>query len=78
MKTVNLLDAHAILKYLKKEHGYETVSSLFKDAQRKKTMLIMSEINMGEVYYQLYKVENLSQSNHIWNLFLLFLYTLHS
>lgn len=71
MKTVNLLDAHAILKYFKKERGYKTVCALLKAAQIKKTGLIMSEINMGEVYYQLHKAENLLQPNHVWNLFLL-------
>jgi ribonuclease VapC len=46
-----VLDAHALLAYLQREPGFETVRSLFADAAVEGARLLMTSVNMGEVFY---------------------------
>ena len=51
MKTKRLLDSYAVLAYLNGETGAEKVEKAMKDAGNSDSSLLMSEINIGEVYY---------------------------
>ncbi len=51
MKTKRLLDSYAVLAYLNGESAAEAVQQAMKDAEASGSSLLMSEINIGEVYY---------------------------
>ena len=51
MKTKRLLDSYAVLAYLNGESAAEAVQQAMKDAEASGFSLLMSEINIGEVYY---------------------------
>ena len=46
-----ILDAHGLLAFLEKEAGFEKVESLFVTAVEKDNYLLMTSVNLGEVYY---------------------------
>jgi len=46
-----ILDAHALLVFLEREHGFEKVKSLFVAALEEDNDLLMTSVNFGEVYY---------------------------
>lgn len=50
-----LLDASAVLKFLKKEKGFEKVKRLFKDALKEKKSLFIYHVNFIEILYVLNK-----------------------
>ncbi len=56
-KRTKLLDSHAVLKFLQKEKGFEVVEQLLRVATRGDLKLLMSEINLGEVYYVLLRTQ---------------------
>jgi len=47
----HVLDAHALIAYLEREPGFETVAELFTQAADHDTPLLMTSVNMGEVLY---------------------------
>ncbi|UCD78515.1 MAG: type II toxin-antitoxin system VapC family toxin [Desulfobacterales bacterium] len=51
MKSI-LFDSHAILKYSQDEKGADIVERLLHKAETASIKAYMSEINLGEVYYQ--------------------------
>jgi uncharacterized protein len=51
VKTIRLLDSYAVLSYLNGEPEAEAVEQAMKDAGDSGSSLLMSEINIGEVYY---------------------------
>jgi predicted nucleic acid-binding protein len=51
VKTKRLLDSYAVLAYLNGEPAAEAVGQAMKDAGDSGSSLLMSEINIGEVYY---------------------------
>ena len=51
MKKAKLLDSHAILAWIQNEPGAQVVENLLLSAQEGKVCLIVSELNLGEVYY---------------------------
>jgi predicted nucleic acid-binding protein len=51
VKTKRLLDSYAVLAYLNGEPAAEAVEQAMKDAGDSGSSLLMSEINIGEVYY---------------------------
>jgi len=51
MKSI-LFDSHAILKYSQDEKGADIVEQLLHKAETNSIKAYMSEINLGEVYYQ--------------------------
>jgi uncharacterized protein len=51
VKTKRLLDSYAVLAYLNGEPAAEAVVQAMKDAGDSGSSLLMSEINIGEVYY---------------------------
>jgi predicted nucleic acid-binding protein len=48
---ISILDAHALLVFLEREHGFEKVKSLFEAALEEDDNLLMTSVNFGEVYY---------------------------
>lgn len=50
-----VLDTYAVLTYLKEEPGWRQVKDLLWDAFQKKCNVYMSQVNIGELYYILYR-----------------------
>ncbi len=71
MKKKKLLDSFAILALLKKENNYHLVHKLLKEAREEKRVLIMNQINAGEVYYQVLKRNLTDDFNKFWETFLM-------
>ena len=46
-----ILDAHGLLVFLEKEAGFEKVESFFVTAVERDNYLLMTSVNLGEVYY---------------------------
>ncbi len=55
MKRKRLLDSFAIIAYLNKEKGFEKVRDAMSEAQKSGNPILMNEINIGEVYYVLFR-----------------------
>ena len=53
MPNSTVLDSFAVLAFLEKEPGHETVAELFQLAAQGEVALLMSVVNMGEVWYQI-------------------------
>ena len=71
MKKKILLDSYAILAFLNKEKKYQIVLNLLKEARLGKRLLIMNQINAGEVYYHV-KKRNLTENfDKFWKTFLM-------
>ncbi len=51
MKQKRLLDSYALLAYLNKEAGYEKVLAVMGKTEANNELLLMCEMNVGEVYY---------------------------
>lgn len=52
---MDILDASALIRFLKKERGYEEVASLLKKNKENKESVLISQINFIEVVYFLLK-----------------------
>ena len=61
-----VLDSFAILAYLQEEFGTEHVGNLLTKANRKTIKLYMHEINVGEVYYILYRRYGEEVADHLY------------
>ncbi len=55
MKQKRLLDSFAIIAYLNKEKGFERVRHVLSEAQKSGDPVLINEINIGEVYYILFR-----------------------
>lgn len=53
MRRRSLLDSFAVLAWIQDESGADRVEGLLTEAQRHKVPLLLSVINLGEVYYRL-------------------------
>lgn len=62
---VKILDAHGLMVYLEKEHGYEKVKDLFVKAVENGKNLLMSTVNWGEVFYILVKEYGITEAERI-------------
>ena len=58
----HVLDAYALLLFLQKEPGWETVRELLRDAAARQRPIVMSAINIGEVYYRLWRTQGEQQA----------------
>ncbi|MCL4473970.1 MAG: PIN domain-containing protein [Actinobacteria bacterium] len=56
---VQVLDASALLAYLKKEPGYAAMVDILRTAESSGQFLLINEINLGEVYYILAREKSL-------------------
>ena len=50
-----VLDTFAILTYMKEEPGWQKVRDLLWDAYKKKTQIFLNYVNLGELYYIIYR-----------------------
>ncbi len=63
MTKPNVLDSFALLAYLAREPGFETVRALLRNAEATNRPAIMNEINVGEVYYRTAKGRSPAQAD---------------
>ena len=70
-KNKKLLDSHAALKFLRKERGFEAVERVLRRAAAGDLKLLMSEINLGEVYYVLLRTQGKAAGEEIFASFLM-------
>ncbi len=57
-----VLDAYPILAFLQNEKEADKVEQLFESSEKGKIKLYISIINIGEVYYRLYKLGRVSEA----------------
>lgn len=64
--TAYCLDTFALVSYLHNEKGAGKVQQLLSSAKAKKAQLFMHKINLGELYYTVYKQEGESAADLIY------------
>ena len=64
MKKKRLLDSFAILVYLNKEKGFQKVRDMLAEAQKSGEFILMNEVNVGEVYYILFRKRGQKQADY--------------
>jgi len=62
---VKILDASALVAYLWKQSGYESVQDLLSKAAASERRLLMAAVNFGEVYYLLLRDHGLEDADKI-------------
>jgi predicted nucleic acid-binding protein len=65
-----VLDSYAILAFLKQEPHFEIVKDLLRSSGKGREILLMNQINAGEVYYQIAKQDLSQDVGRFWNHFL--------
>ncbi len=65
MKNAFVLDACAVIAFLKAEKGTDVVEELLIKAKNKKTKIIMHKLNLLEVYYGIEKYEGKPKADFI-------------
>ena len=50
-----VLDTFAVLTYLKEEPGWQKVKEILWNTYKKKTTIFLSYVNLGELYYIIYR-----------------------
>ena len=70
-KKPKLLDSYAILRWTQKEKGWERVKGLFESAAQDTETLLMSQINLCEVYYKSIRVIGLESAQKFLETFYL-------
>ncbi len=65
---VKILDASALVSYLWKQSGYEKVQDLLSKAAGRERNLLMTTVNLGEVYYLLIRDHGLEEADKILKL----------
>ena len=61
-----VLDSFAVIAFLQDEKGADKVEEILKEAERGKTKLYMHVLNLGEVYYNVFKDEGENLANSVW------------
>jgi predicted nucleic acid-binding protein len=61
-----VLDSFAVIALLQDEEGADKVEEILKEAERGKTKLYMHVLNLGEVYYNVFKGEGENLANSVW------------
>lgn len=64
MKTKRLLDSFALLAFLNKETGFQRVRDRLSEAQKSEETMLMNEINVGEVYYILFRKRGWEEADY--------------
>jgi predicted nucleic acid-binding protein len=62
------MDAHAMMVYLEREPGFETVGSVFINAVEKDNKILMSSVNYGEVYYIILRECGIQKAEEVINI----------
>jgi predicted nucleic acid-binding protein len=68
VKKQRLLDSFALMAFLGKESGFETVRALLREAEASGEPALMNEINVGEVYYLTAKERSLGKADEFLHL----------
>jgi predicted nucleic acid-binding protein len=55
----HVLDSHALISYLQREKGFETVKHAMEKAVQKGVKVLMTAVNWGEVYYIIKREEGI-------------------
>ena len=63
-----ILDASALMVYLEKEDGYETVKEMLVKASETGKEMLMTAVNFGEVYYAVAREHGLEEAERIFHL----------
>lgn len=61
-----VLDSFAIIVLLQDEEGADKVEEILKEAKSGKTKLYMHVLNLGEVYYNVFKGGGENMANGVW------------
>ena len=64
MKKKRLLDSFAMLAYLNQETGFQKVRDVMAKVQGSGDSVLMNEINIGEVYYILFRKRGKENAGH--------------
>ncbi|SPD73133.1 Ribonuclease VapC [uncultured Desulfobacterium sp.] len=64
MKRKRVLDSYAMLAYLNKEKGFDSVRQALSDAQSSGINILMNQINVGETFYILYRKRGKDKANY--------------
>jgi len=68
MKTgFSVLDASALLAFLKREEGYEIVKATLSAASSSNEIVLMNEINFGEAYCVIVRERSLDAARYFFN-----------
>jgi AbrB family looped-hinge helix DNA binding protein len=66
VKRKKLLDSFAILSYLNREAGFQKVLDIMADAHESGEQVFMNEVNIGEVYYILFRKRGYENQRISW------------
>ncbi len=64
MKRKRLLDSFALLAFLNKETGFQRVRDRLSEAQKSEETMLMNDINVGEVYYILFRKRGREEADY--------------
>jgi len=64
VKRKRLLDSFALLAFLNKETGFQWVRDRLSEAQKSEETMLMNDINVGEVYYILFRKRGQKQADY--------------
>lgn len=70
-KKSKLLDSFAIMRWTQQEKGWEIVKKLLEGAENSKEHLVMSQINVCEVYYKTIRIIGKEAAGHFLETFYL-------
>jgi ribonuclease VapC len=64
VKRKRVLDSFALLAFLNKETGFQRVRDRLSEAQKSEETMLMNEINVGEVYYILFRKRGWEEADY--------------
>jgi len=64
VKRKRLLDSFALLAFLNKETGFQWVRDRLSEAQKSEETMLMNDINVGEVYYILFRKRGREEADY--------------
>ena len=70
-KKPKLVDSFAVLRWTQKEKGWQRIKTLLESAEKGKETLLMSQMNLAEVYYKSIRVTGLEQAKKFLETFYL-------
>ena len=62
-----VLDANAILDYVQEGEGFATIERLLREAARGDAAMMISVINLGEVFYLLWRIKGEQKARQVTN-----------
>ncbi len=64
MKRKQILDSFALVAYLNKERGYQRVRDVMSEVEKSGNKVLMNEINIGDVYYILFRKRGAEKADY--------------